>query len=101
MRYWMLVSIFLLASAQPVFADDARGFVLASSCFNCHGPGGVSKGSIPDISQLSADEIVTALNGFRDGTKEGTVMDRLSRGYTDDEIASIAQWLEHSNAGGK
>ena len=101
MRYWVLVAIYLLGGLQSAAAGETRGFILASSCFNCHGPGGMSKGSIPDISALSATQIATALKAFRDGSKEATVMDRLARGYADDEVAAIAQWFEHSKAAGK
>ena len=30
---------------------------------------------------------------FRDGSKPATVMNRIAKGYTDDELKPIAAWL--------
>jgi cytochrome c553 len=39
-----------------------------------------------------ADAIVAALQAFRAGQKPATVMDRIARGFTDEEIKAIAAW---------
>ena len=31
---------------------------------------------------------------FRAGTKPGTIMGRIAKGFTDDEVKPIAAWLE-------
>jgi sulfide dehydrogenase cytochrome subunit len=35
---------------------------------------------------------VTAVQEFRTGQRPGTVMDRIAKGFTDDEIKAIAAW---------
>ena len=37
--------------------------------------------------------IVRAMQEFRSGQRAGTVMDRIAKGFTDDEIQAIAAWF--------
>ena len=43
-------------------------------------------------SAASPAEIVQAMQEFRDGQAPGDVMDRIAKGFTDDEIKAIAAW---------
>lgn len=87
----------LLAAAlipAPGFAEtaDPAARVLAASCSACHGPDGVSPGSIPAISGLSQAELIEKLTSFRDAPPAGTtVMQRHMKGYDDAQIAAIAR----------
>ena len=86
----------LAASGAPAQAQQADGRLLALSCMNCHGPGGKSPGDIPSIAGKSEDYIKNALIDFRDGKRSGTastVMTRLAKGYTDDEIAAVSKYV--------
>jgi cytochrome c553 len=60
----------------------------ASSCSGCHG--GVAP--LPVLAGRNADEIVAALDAFRTGTRQATVMDRIAKGFTHDETVAIATW---------
>ena len=40
----------------------------------------------------NAADIVTAMQEFRSGQRPGTVMDRIAKGFTDDEVKAIAAW---------
>lgn len=83
--------------AAPLAAQQTgeilRGEVLASTCFACHGTDGKSTGSIPSINGIPADSLRRTLQEFRDGRRPATVMDRHAKGYSDEEIASIADYL--------
>lgn len=46
-----------MAQAQGGRVDAS----LAATCFNCHGPGGVSKAAIPGLAGRSAESIVTTM----------------------------------------
>ena len=83
----------LLFAANPGYAQDNTGSVLAASCFTCHGSGGESPGEIPSISELDGSAILDMLTGFRDGTIEATIMTRIAKGYSDAEIAALAAFL--------
>ena len=60
----------------------------AVECSGCHGKGPQP----PALTGRVPEEIVVALDAFRAGTKQATVMDRIAKGFTDTEIAAIADW---------
>ncbi|HEX2552541.1 MAG TPA: cytochrome C [Microvirga sp.] len=75
------------AVAQPAPAG-------ASACSGCHAPQGrLPDGAIPPVHGRDAAEIVAAMQEFRAGTRPATVMDRLARGFSDEEIRAVAAWL--------
>lgn len=71
-------------------AADPRAAVLANSCAACHGTDGQSPGAIPALNSKSADFIAQRLKEFKTDQRPGTVMNRLAKGYSDEEIALIA-----------
>lgn len=73
--------------------DDLRAFMLASSCAACHGTDGNSPGAIPSLKGKSANFITTALKEFKSGASASTMMGRLAKGYSDEEIELIARWF--------
>lgn len=74
-------------------AADERGMMLALSCTACHGTAGASPGAIPSIRGKSADYLAERLRAFRDGGRAATVMDRLAKGYSDEEIDALARYF--------
>ncbi len=67
--------------------------MLSASCAGCHGTDGHSPGSIPDLSEKSPEFIRVSLEEFRSGNRPSTVMGRHAKGYTDEEILLIAEYL--------
>jgi cytochrome c553 len=49
------------------------------------------------LAGQNAETIVAALQAFRAGQKPATVMDRIAKGLTDDEIKAIAAWYAAQN----
>mgnify|MGYP006376734265 FL=1 len=82
-----------LPAAAAAAREPTRGGMLGASCAGCHGPDGRSPGAIPDISGKDAEFIRTALQEFRSGKRASTVMGRHAKGYTDEELALIADYL--------
>ena len=74
-------------------AEISQGAMLSNSCAACHGTDGNSPGAIPTLHGKSADFIERALKGFRSGERESTVMGRHATGYSDEEIALIADYF--------
>ncbi|MGQ0657105.1 MAG: c-type cytochrome [Chromatiales bacterium] len=66
---------------------------LAFNCFTCHGPEGQGTGSIPPLHGKSADQLLRRLLEFRQGRGNPTIMDRIARGYSDEELARIADYI--------
>lgn len=75
------------ATAAPPNHDPAA--LLASVCSGCHGQG---SDTLTDISTLTAATLNARFNAYR-STPGNTVMHRLARGYTADEIKAIANHL--------
>jgi len=48
---------------------------------------------VPPLLGRSAIEIVTAMQAYRAGQGAPTVMDRIAKGFSDEEIRAIATWL--------
>lgn len=66
---------------------------LTLTCAACHGTDGKSPGAIPTIDGKSVKEMKDALTGFKNGTRPATVMSRLAKGYTDQEIDALADYF--------
>jgi cytochrome subunit of sulfide dehydrogenase len=64
---------------------------VAAACTGCHRPGTADL-ALPQLAGQSADAIVATMAAFRTGKRPATVMDRIAKGYSDDEIAAIAAW---------
>lgn len=81
-----------LCAAHPALAvDNVQG--LAMTCNNCHGTGGVSVGlSMPSIAGLSESYLKNIMMEWKTGARASANMTRLIKGYTDDEIAALAQY---------
>jgi cytochrome c553 len=68
---------------------------LAATCAHCHGTNGKSiEGSaVTGLSNLSTEYIKTNMIWFKTGQRPATVMHQLSKGYTDEQIDIIANYL--------
>jgi sulfide dehydrogenase cytochrome subunit len=64
----------------------------AASCSGCHSAGATAS-SMPRLYGRDAGNIMTAMTGFRDGSLPSTVMNRIAKGFSDDELRAIAAWL--------
>lgn len=73
------------------FAQDAR--YLAANCANCHGTDGKSAGGMPSLAGLDADQFMRLMKGFREGTRSATIMHQLAKGYSDEQIATLARYF--------
>jgi len=64
----------------------------AASCTGCHPANRNVDTPVPRLAGRDAAEMVAALQAFRSGRRPATVMDRIAKGFSDDEIKSIAEW---------
>ena len=81
-------------SKAPGLANvtDIDAALLASSCSGCHTKTETDEG-FPLIYGRPASEIREALLTFRSGEREGTVMNRIAKGYNDTEIGLLSDYL--------
>ena len=78
-----------IVAAAVVSAEPPVG---AASCSGCHPASTRVTSPVPRLAGLDRAAIVRAMQDFRSGQRTGTVMDRISKGFTDDEIQAIAAW---------
>lgn len=93
MRRAHAVLLAALAVASPVAATPPG----ALSCGGCHPP--APAGAIPSLAGRTAGEIVADMAAFRAGTRPATVMDRIAKGFSDEETRAIAHWLAAPTSG--
>jgi cytochrome c553 len=81
-----------IASIAAVVTAAAEPPAGAAACSGCH-PATARLGS-PVARLVGRDraEIVKAMQEFRAGQRAATVMDRIAKGFTDEEIQAIAAW---------
>jgi cytochrome subunit of sulfide dehydrogenase len=89
-RAFGLGAALLLGAALPGLAQPAAP-PGAASCSGCHGAH-VST-AIPSLEGRSPDEIADAMRAFRSGERPATVMNRVAKGFTDEETRAIAAWV--------
>lgn len=67
----------------------------AAMCANCHGSEGrtVDKSAVPPLAGLPRDYFVQQMQAFKDGSRKATVMHQLSKGLSDAQIASMADYF--------
>jgi len=98
MRIFLFLSLAAAAaaSASPLALaqDDAVARSLAATCANCHGTDGrgVTKEVVP-LAGLPKEHIVARMKAFKDGTRPATIMHQLAKGYTDQQIESLAAYF--------
>lgn len=76
-------------------ADALYKRSLAATCANCHGTDGkgVVDGGMPLINNLSSEQMLAQLKAFKSGAREGTIMPQLAKGYSDEQLTTIANQL--------
>ena len=85
-----VLAIALLTAGMSRAAEPPPG---ASSCSGCHPTGANVDTPVPAIRGRNPQDIVAAMQGFRSGERPSTVMGRIAKGFSDDEIRAIADWL--------
>ncbi len=81
----------LPTSPQAATVAPLPGRSLAANCFQCHGTDG-NAGELK-IAGESASEIVSELNSFRAKNPRSNIMNVHALGYTQGEIALIADYF--------
>ena len=80
MRAWLLLVPLLGAAAPPPGA---------TTCSGCHGAGS----GMPVLAGQAPEALAAAMLAYRSGAQYSTLMGRLMRGLSPDEIGAIAQWV--------
>jgi len=92
-------SIFMVAAVcavlpQAVLADDVAARSIAATCAACHGTTGhsVTK-TVEPLAGRPKDRIVELMQAFKTGKKPSTIMQQITKGYTDEQIDMVAGYF--------
>jgi sulfide dehydrogenase cytochrome subunit len=91
-------------AGNAVAADDlmtgASASMLADTCYGCHGVHGVSSGpAIPSLAGMSAVYLEETMAAYASGDRPSTIMQRIAKGYTKDEVKLMAAEFAGHKAG--
>lgn len=85
------------AAAAPGAAASAgirSAAMLANTCAGCHGTSGHSAGeTMPSLAGLDERYFYKTMQDFKSGARPSTIMGRLARGYTDNELKVLADFF--------
>ncbi len=78
------------ASQQTLYTRS-----LAATCANCHGTDGraVQGSSVVSLAGMDRSYLATQLKAFKSGARPATVMHQISKGYSDAQIETIADYF--------
>jgi len=85
---WLICGLLL---AGPAAADPAP--LAAQGCLGCHGPRGQGIGAGARLAGRDAAELDGLLRAYRTDARQGTIMNRIARGYTEAELAAAAAFF--------
>jgi len=83
-----------LAFSGSAFAGGASAEALAYTCAGCHGTNGKSVGpASPSLAGMAAVYIEEAMQGYKAGDRESTIMQRIAKGYDDEDFAKMGEFF--------
>lgn len=88
---FIFASFFCIANSA--FADSNYAGIMASNgCVNCHGAEGrgTTIGNIPPLIGRSEKFLAAAMEGYKEGTLKGTVMNRVMKNFDKGKIVVLA-----------
>lgn len=86
---------FGLAAGEAVAQTGPSAAALAGGCAGCHGNTGSSVGpSTPTIANLTLEYFTQSMLAYKSGQRKSTIMTRIAKGYTDDEIKAMAKYFD-------
>ena len=83
-----------LGLSSGVMAEGPTAKMLSDTCAGCHGANGNSVGpASPSIAGMDALAFVDTMKAFQEGDAYSTIMGRIAKGYTDEELESMAGYF--------
>ena len=84
----------LCSVGQAMAASPAPTPYFVANCANCHGTDGKSVTPImPKLAGQDREFVLETLRAYKAGTRSGTIMSQLSKGYTDEEFVQLADYF--------
>jgi len=89
----ILITFSFFAHSQE--AEKLHQRANAAMCANCHGSEGrtVEKSAVPALAGLPREYFIQQMQAYKDGSRKATVMHQISKGFSDAQIASMADYF--------
>jgi cytochrome subunit of sulfide dehydrogenase len=82
------------APADAAATAERKARMLAANCAQCHGTNGKSAGgAVPGLAGRDRTYFIEQMKAFKEGKREATLMHQISKGYTDEEVALMADYF--------
>lgn len=81
-----------LVTAPAVLATPPDS-MLGNTCAGCHGTQGLSLSPMPRIAGFNEKYLVTTMKHYQSGERFATIMDRIAKGYTEEELTALAKFF--------
>jgi sulfide dehydrogenase cytochrome subunit len=83
----------VLVASVAAAQDGPSGQAMVQTCYVCHGPQGRSAEAVPALMRGQKEFVVRQMVEFKTDRRPGTIMNRVAKGYSDEQIAAIAEYL--------
>jgi cytochrome subunit of sulfide dehydrogenase len=84
----------LLGTAAPARAEPAAP-PGAAACSGCHNTRAATV--LPSLQGQTPEAIVATMEAFRTGARPATLMNRIAKGFSDEETRAIAAWVSQAH----
>ncbi|ALG69293.2 c-type cytochrome [Beggiatoa leptomitoformis] len=88
----MIFSMGLFLFTPALLAVPSSLEIQANTCNVCHGEEGLSQGSVPSLKAKPIAYLEQVLLAFKADKQVGTIMNRVAKGFTDEELTAIAHY---------
>jgi len=88
-KSFIKVIILLIFTSSNSIAEIS-GKVIAYACYSCHGE---NLTNIDQSNIVSAEKLENTLLAFKSNTKQSTIMNRITKGFSDAELKAVAIYL--------
>jgi len=83
----------LIAVGAAMAQEGPTGQAMVQTCYVCHGPEGRSAEGLPALMRGQKEFVVRQMLEFKADRRPATIMNRVAKGYSDEQIAAIADYL--------
>ncbi len=96
-RITLLTAAFLGGGlALQAAAQDANpGRNLAATCVTCHGKNATGTGTLEGMPK---SQLAQTMKDFKSGARPATLMHQISKGYSEQQVALIAEYFSNQKA---
>lgn len=86
-----ILLLFIIITSYLSANDSVK--IIAYACYSCHGEKLIN---LQLTQPLSQKELTNTLLAFKTNRKNATIMDRISKGFSDAELKAVATYLSNN-----